>query len=353
MQLSAVRGMLFEEAILFLLRRAGYQTITSVGTDPTLGTHSAGAGISVKGRGAFHQIDAIADYLVGRPFSHPQRLLVEGKCYTNKKPVDLDTARSAVGVLKDVSEFWATANGLPKDYRRYHYQKAIFSATTFTAPAESYAFAHDIYLVPMAKSSCFRGLLSTIFAIQKADVDTGPWNHDEHPLRGLRLAIRAFLVRDRLADDELLFGGEYGHNWTQFGVEIGRLGGIVVALVGRAFPLFLVPATRNVLQELSDQPQVRFRWASTKGWTITDIRDRILFSFDLPSVLFHMYAQSGNLTRVAAAEMKEDMFAALEAVTFDGATPRVVRFLPDPEWFARLRAFAQRNAEPLIARETS
>ena len=117
MEVTQVRGMLFEEAVLFLLRRTGYQTIDAKNGDPTLDdTHPAG--IAVVGRGARHQIDAIADYTIGQPFSRPVRLLVEAKCFTNKKPVGLEVMRNAVGVMKDVSEFWVTLGGIPQDRRR-------------------------------------------------------------------------------------------------------------------------------------------------------------------------------------------------------------------------------------------
>jgi hypothetical protein len=98
MDVTQVRGMLFEEAVLYLLRQTGYRTVDATSGDPTLQTHPAG--LAVVGRGARHQIDAIADYLVGQPFSHPQRLLVEAKCFTGKKPVGLEVTRNAVGVLR-------------------------------------------------------------------------------------------------------------------------------------------------------------------------------------------------------------------------------------------------------------
>ena len=72
-----VRGVLLEEAVLMLLRAAGYRTVTHAGTDPTLGT--CAAGLTVLGRGTCHQIDAIADLRIGQPFSNPQWLLVEAK----------------------------------------------------------------------------------------------------------------------------------------------------------------------------------------------------------------------------------------------------------------------------------
>ena len=353
MELTAVRGMLFEEAALFLLRRAGYEPVTSLHGDQTLRPHSAGIGISIVGRGASHQIDAIADYRIGQPFSHPQRLLVEAKCYTNKKPVDLETTRNAVGVLKDVSEFWATNDGIPAGNRRYNYQKAVFSATTFTAPAETYAFAHNIYLFPMGKSACFAGVLSAIFSFRATDLRRGPWTNSDRPMRHLRLAVREFFDPRGAGDSESLFGGAYGEKWARFGEEATRLGGVVVALVGRAFPLFLVPTRQEVLRELRDETQVRIRWGSSKGWSITDTADRVLFSFDLPSVLFYMYAQSETLTRASAVMLKEELFRSLQAVVFDGGQPRVIRFIPDAEWFTTLRNHAAQNAVPLITNTRS
>jgi hypothetical protein len=74
----------------------------------------------------------------------------------------------------------------------------------------------------------------------------------------------------------------------------------------------------------------------------------VLFSFDLPAVLFYMYSRAGVLTREAAANMKEAIFASLQAVVYDGDVPRVIRFYPDPEWFAALQRYARDNAEPLL-----
>ena len=105
---AQIRGLLLEEAVLHLLRKSGYKTIDIPGADPTLGT--CGAGIFVRGRGGKHQIDAIADFLIHQPFSNPNRLLVEAKCFF-RRDVRLPELRNAVGVLKDVSEHWVPAPG--------------------------------------------------------------------------------------------------------------------------------------------------------------------------------------------------------------------------------------------------
>jgi hypothetical protein len=65
-----VRGMLLEEAALFLLRVNGYRPVWAIhpkNFDPTL--QKGKSGLEVKGRGGVHQIDAIADFVVTQPFS--------------------------------------------------------------------------------------------------------------------------------------------------------------------------------------------------------------------------------------------------------------------------------------------
>jgi hypothetical protein len=77
--------MLLEEAIIHLLRITGYQTVEWAGSDPTL--RDGSSGLQVIGRGGRHQIDAVGDFSVTLPFSHPQRLLVEAKRYDDRYPL--------------------------------------------------------------------------------------------------------------------------------------------------------------------------------------------------------------------------------------------------------------------------
>src|SRR5258707_15450260 len=103
--ISGIRGMLLEEAILYLLRVSGYRTleILTPGNDPTI-HGDCYSGLKVLGRGGVHQIDAIADFTITLPFSYPHRLLVEAKCYSDDRPIGIEFVRNAVGVLKDVGE---------------------------------------------------------------------------------------------------------------------------------------------------------------------------------------------------------------------------------------------------------
>jgi hypothetical protein len=191
---AQLRGMLLEEVLLFLLRFSGYRTITEtrIDTDPTLSQHPAG--LSVIGRGARHQIDAIADSVVTPPFSHPQRLLVEAKCYKGR--VGIGVVRNALGVLRDVSEHWVpSARGGPP-MKRFHYQYALFSASGYSQDAEEYAFAQDIYLIPLARSRFFAPVIDAIMSIGTVEFEGSP-SRQEQQLSQIRQAVRARLQRPR------------------------------------------------------------------------------------------------------------------------------------------------------------
>jgi hypothetical protein len=338
MDVTHIRGMLLEEAVLYLLRRAGYRTVNTAAGDPTLyAGHSAG--IAVWGRGAAHQIDAIADYIVGQPFSHPQRLLVEAKCYSNKYAIDIGTVRNAVGVLKDVSEFWNTAGGIPRNHRRYHYQKAIFSVSRFSTEAEKYAFAQDVYLFPLGASKCFQPIIDSIFGITRKTLQSVKAAGVTWKLGDMRRWIR-----DALNDGDYREKGDELIEWWRFVEAVQALGGILIAMVGRAFPLFLVPHSRDVLSAVTDNLRVRVRRNKDK-WTLNDTNNRVLFSFELPPMLFTMYAEAGVISREASAQLKEDLFSDLQAIVFLEDRPRHVRFELDPGWLENLRAYSKQQAE--------
>lgn len=342
MDVTHIRGMLLEEAVLYLLGQAGYRTINSHIGDSTLASHSAG--VAVVGRGAPHQVDAIADYLLGQPFSHPQRLLVEAKCYSNDTPIGISVVRNAVGVLKDVSEFWNTAGGAHLGHKRYHYHKAIFSVSRFASDAEMYAFAQDVYLFPLSASSCFQPIIDAIFGVTRHTLQRPAWPKGAR-LTELRLAIRDAL-QNQVGVERSVVGEEYGHEFQSFVAAVRSLGGVLLAIVGRTFPLFLVPSSRGTLDQLDDRVFVRVRTTTARrasrdglrrqGWTLTDQNNKVLFSFDIPPTLFSMYGAAGVMTREAAALMKEEVFSELQAITFRNGRMRLIQFELDPNWLATL-----------------
>ena len=118
---SQLRGMLLEEAILYLVRASGYKTIEVPDGDETLESHPAE--IAVKGRGGKHQIDAIADFTITPPFTYPQRLLLEAKC--ENKDVGLPIVRNAFGALRNFEVNFPLACSRPSSHR--HSSAALHS----------------------------------------------------------------------------------------------------------------------------------------------------------------------------------------------------------------------------------
>jgi hypothetical protein len=283
-----VRGVLLEEAVLMLLRAAGYRTVTEKGTDPTL-DDSSPAGLTVAGRGARHQIDAIADLRIGQPFSNQQRLLVEAKSYADNRKIGLPIVRGTVGVLKDVSEFWVSQGSGRPATGRYHYQAAIFSSSDFTSDAQNYAFAHDIYLLPLARSSYFAPVIVAINAATAAlPVVNGQVQSAVLP--GLRQELRRRLQPDL----QLRVEPNDQHQWLGPVVDATRaVGRSLIATLGHSFPVFLTPAVGVNLEELSpiETIEIHFTdYAVGNGWTITRQGGAPLFTFDLPTQLFEHYA---------------------------------------------------------------
>lgn len=303
---SGIRGMLLEEAVLRLIAASGYKAVfyDKAKPDPTL-DEDKGA-LFVLGRGERHQIDALADFFLLPPFSHQLRLLIEAKCRI--KAVDLTVIRNAVGVLKDVSEFWPVPTISSKRRRspqaipgrRYHYQCAVISMSGFTKEAQHYAFAHDIFLISLAHAAYFQGVRNSleaitpsIFGVERAS-DTLDIASPE-----LRQAIRRKLID---AEDSSLstihMPSDARDLLANFCQACRNVKMAVVATLEKQFPFFLLPHTDRVIelagrarsQAIVDLGQVRLRRDRQEGWII-EYRGQQFFSFDIPQHLLELYLQ--------------------------------------------------------------
>lgn len=251
--INQIRGMLLEEAVLYLLRNSGYSTIDDPYNDPTL--NNGRAGLEVSGRGTVHQIDAIADFTIAHPFSHPQRLLVEAKF--KNSPVGIEVLRNAVGVLKDVNEYWVSptgnyrpGNGLAHEGRairnRYHYQYAVFSPSGYTPAAETYAFAQDVYLIPLASSKFFKPVVRSIAQLNAASFAARRPNRDRFSMTELRQAIRKTLhVGDHYRLENLGLTEEAQQDLIQFSEATKRINQAVLGMILNQIPIFLVSSCRK------------------------------------------------------------------------------------------------------------
>ncbi len=330
--------MLLEEALLHLLRFAGYQTVEEVGDDPTLKDGSSG--LEVKGRGGNHQIDAIADFSVSQPFGNPERLLVEAKFFEPRTRVGLPIVREAVGILKDVSEYWVVGQDQEVPKKRYHYQYAVFSATGYSPQAERFAFAQDIYLIPLAQSRYFRPVVDTIRRVQPQAEDARPNADLPINMGEARKAIRRTLhqgTRQFAAVD-----GGLNEAVTPLGEFLTACANIhfaLLAVLGGRFPVFLVPSPEVDAGDIRNVYRVRvFREDGDATWYLRDAEtNALLFSFDLPPKLFEMYANQGMLDNRRALDLKAQNMAEFRALFVRGDAIRTVRFILDLAWVENIR----------------
>jgi hypothetical protein len=66
-------------------------------------------------------------------------------------------------VLQDVREYWTAYRDENEVVRpRYQYVYAIFSSSGYRPNAQRYAYAHDIYLIPLARSAFLQPIIAAI-----------------------------------------------------------------------------------------------------------------------------------------------------------------------------------------------
>lgn len=351
---SQIRGVLLEEVVLYLLRASGYRTVekADISKDPTLTTHSAG--IAVHGRGEKHQIDAIGDFFLSPPFGHPLRLLVEAKCYDN--PVGIAAVRNAVGVMKDVCEFWV----IPKEdhgsrrsapHKRFHYQYAVISTSGFTGQAQRYAFAHDIFLISLAKSGFFKPVIDAIKRVSISQF--GSAVKDEGFLSRMRERFR-FKLRN---DHSYLTEVEEAATVLDAVIATTRkIGKAYLSALASRYPVFLVPSeewesVRESIWYREEPVSVTITY-DTNGWYINSNHDTHtrIFSFDLPPELFVAYAQNGLLTRQHALDLKQNELGHIEITDTSRPVPRLYWLDLDQGWLRRveerLRSRLRENEAP-------
>lgn len=89
----ALRGYILEEVLARLIMHAGYRLLVDANQDRELSNRRNG--LAVRGRGTFHQVDVLGEFLWTAAFTHPIRLFVEAKF--RDAAAGLGMVRNAVG----------------------------------------------------------------------------------------------------------------------------------------------------------------------------------------------------------------------------------------------------------------
>lgn len=322
-----VRGMLLEEAILKLLRRSGYDPVLDAQNDPTLSGNPSS--LQVKGRGEDHQIDAIADLTFSPPLLNRQRLLVEAKAYNDGRSVGIERVRNGVGVLSDVRQFFFGQDQADLNSWRYHYQYVIVSTSSFTQPAQRYAFAHDIPLIPLGNSPLFRPIREAVFDV----TDRLPIGNDGHVQDlppDLRMRIRVAFLEEG--------DGGLEAPYRDLVRALEAYDGAILAMIAGSFPILLTPAQDFDVETLEPVVNVEVSW-NDDGWFLRQPNGtEPWFSFDLPRTLFRCYSdEQGVLSKERALALKEDFLDDIHGYVRQNATLGLVRFRLAPDWLEELR----------------
>jgi hypothetical protein len=232
---------------------------------------------------------------------------------------------------------------IPK--QRYHYQYAVFSATGYTTEAQRFAFAHDVYLIPLAASRFLEPVIQALRNVRSAaENDEGNSNIDID-MTELRRAIRAAIRRQQPAIPGLEEVEAVLHGAGEFVQACSRIRYALMATLAGRFPIFLVPSPEMRGQAVSEQYFVRiYRGPNDETWYLRDAQTNAdLFSFDMPEELFLEYAKQGILSERAALDLKEDLMSNLLAYSMQNGVLRLVRFQLDQEWTASIRNQIERR----------
>lgn len=183
-----IRGAILEEIVLILMEKAGYRVLDASEGEGLSAGHS---GLDIQGRGEKHQVDALVSYDYTPSFIFPIRLIVEAKAY--KKPVGIEVVRNAVGVLADVNQnyFSFTINpGTEIKQKRFNYSYAVFSLNGFTANAQRYAIAHQIFLIQYYYTPLFNEIR---LVLERFPSKIEHLEGDHTSLQKIRAAVRNLL----------------------------------------------------------------------------------------------------------------------------------------------------------------
>jgi len=330
-----LRGMLLEEAILYILSKTGYTPIFNKNSDPSL--KNGHSGLEVLGRGANHQIDAVADYQYTPPFCNQQRLLIEAKFKGSKTGIDI--VRNAVGVHKDVSEYWVVDNNTGKRIakKRFHYLYAIFSKEAFTKPAQDFAYAQDIFLLPLKRNTLFKPIID---AIDNISFD----GRVEKPkLSTVRKYIRRrffenifFNEEDDEEMDAVPLTYELPNGELSNFINICRNCGFgFITMFDGKFPVFLSASHGLDTDIFNEVNHVRIK-VREGAWFIVSQDDQDLFAFDLPEEIFEKYQKSGVLSRRQLLNIKENHMSEFYVFVSQNGDLKIIKFKLDQLWFERV-----------------
>jgi len=344
MSLSSIRGILLEELVLYLLTLVGYRIIKP-GEEGTKPGHS---GLEVRGRGEWHQIDALAAFDRTPAFMYPLRLMVEAKCYARGTPVQINVTRNAVGVLKDIAENYFTyrsqsGSGDEIQIPRFNYHSAVFSTSGYTSGAQRYAIAHQIFLIQYQRIHLFQPIIDSLLGITALHLGVAIQHSGVANISSnLRREIRRMLenIENVTWTEESLFTEEgFAHVRNGIVTPLLRIRGSYFGMLQGKWPMHLLspfPLPAITFEERDEVP-CRVYGRDSDRWSFSPVnvpeKDPRWFrlEFDIPEEILGL-VQAARSDPHALAHVKQQQFSYLDVAGRIGSVYRQVRLRLDEEW---------------------
>lgn len=338
--IAQIRGGLLEEAILFLLRRIGYEPYSA---DALLPEHSdflrsGHSGLEVRGRGTWHQLDSFALWRHSPAFVYPLHLMVEAKCYAYNRPVGVEVPRNSLGVLKDISENYFTYSRGVDSFRapRYNCAAAVFSTSGFTRGATEYAVAHQIFLIQYDNVPAIQPLIDAIF-----EFDSGCLRNSKKNVASLiRMLYRRALSQGSWVEEPNSVLTNKGWQLLMGSVVAAcrAIGGSYFGMLQGQWPLHLL--RREALPPLAfstDLVRCRVHSNDGKTWRFVPIEYKpgetgwFELEFSLPSYIAELVMESWE-DRIGVAQLKQQHFSYVDLTGEIDGVKRNVRLQLDRNW---------------------
>ena len=338
-----IRGALLEEAVLFLLAKVGYKVIhRAADSAERTGIRDGHSGLELRGRGTWHQIDALAESMVSPAFMYPLRLILEAK-HKNSK-IQLGDIRSLYGVEKDISENYFTMRTDGEEFSeiRFNYRAAMLSVSGYTSGAVEFAVAQQVFLIDYKNVEVVAPVVNAIAAFST----NSSTNLGKKSLAIIRNIVRSALQQRSLPTDTPRY-------LTQLGVQqvsdilaqsVRSIGGSYFGMLQGRWPIHFLAETEIIPEAAtSDGIMCRLTGNPLGQWRFSPVGviegSELWFDlqFSLPPELARRIASRWDDSNAVAGEKSENFsFVNLSGVI--GGIRRTIRLEMSQEWLQQYLA---------------
>jgi len=326
---SRVKGRIFEIIVKKLLEKNEYKECQPDGEQLDYNGR-------VRGRGEWHQIDALGRWKYTIPFVYPIRLLCEAKCWDH--PIGLPVIRNFVGALKDISENYFVEDSQIIDKRmlskRYTDCGAVFSVSGFTNQAQRYAYAHNVFLVSYENNPIIDEFKQNVTQIAQSIILRKRVNKKALSRWFEEAWTRnypSYMDGVAIANEE-----QFRNNLRNLKDNFHKVNTSVVGIATGVYPLHLL-SKHKIPEELfrdTDETYFRVTYRRTnRGGYYFEIfpsdLPRIKFYFTVPKIILSKYRESMR-------RFKMEFLEWIDIPVTLGLIRRILRFKLDIEWLREM-----------------